>query len=178
MEGNTAREEGWTKFPEGNNSRLDGGILQFFVAMRRPRKPKYLDSSPTGKQPSIAEDVDALENKLFQWRAISKYVDYEEEEWGWENVDIKQFFNKCLPRLQHYEGKTWAQIKEADHCHPVPLKDIVPRAQQRITSRHSDMDNLWQVKADGRCRLFGRKDRQIFYLIWHDKNHTVYPSGR
>ena len=114
----------------------------------------------------------------FKWCATSKYVDYDDKEWGWEGVAIRKFFNKCLPRLQHYEGMTGAQIKEADHCHPVPLKDIIPRAQQRIVSRYGDMDDLWQVKAEGKCRLFGRKDKQIFYLIWHDKDHTVYPSGR
>jgi hypothetical protein len=73
---------------------------------------------------------------------------------------------------------TWAQIKEADHCHPVPLGDIVSKAQSRIVLRYGEMDDLWQVKAQGRCRLFGRKDGKIFYLIWHDKFHTVYPGGK
>ena len=107
-----------------------------------------------------------------------KYIDYDDEEWGWNGVPIQKFFNKCLSYLQHYEGNTWAQIKENDHCHPVPLNEIIPRAQNIILRRYGDIDDLWQVKAEGICRLFGRKDRQKFYLIWHDEYHTVYPGGK
>jgi len=146
--------------------------------MRQPKRAKYRYNPPIGKKPSIAESVDELENEPFKWRATSEYIDYDVDEWGWNNVDIKRFFNKCLSHLQHYEDMTWAQIKEADHCHPVPLKNITSKAKRRIMGRHGDMDDLWQVKAEGKCRLFGRKDRQKFYLIWHDKDHTVYPGGK
>lgn len=145
--------------------------------MRSSKRPKYKENPSMGKKPSIVEDVDALEGKNFKWKVTSKWIDYDEDEWGWGNVPMKRFFNKCLSRLQHYEGQTWAKIKEERNCHPVALRDIVPRAQKRITTNHDDMSDLYQVKADGKCRLFGYKDRQIFYLIWHDKDHTVYPSG-
>ena len=146
--------------------------------MPQRKKPKSEYNPPKTKTPVSVEDVNALENMQFKWRATPQYVDYDEKDWGWDNVAIKRFFNKCLKRLQHYEGMTWVQIKEADNCHPVPLRDIVPKAQKRIASRYRDMDDLWQVKAEGICRLFGRKDRQIFYLIWHDEHHTVYPGGK
>jgi hypothetical protein len=146
--------------------------------MHQRKKPKSAYNPPKNKIPVTVEDVHALENMQFKWRATPQYVDYDEEEWGWGNVAMERFFNKCLKHLQHYENMTWAQIKEADNCHPVPLGDIVAKAQRRIVSKHGDMDDLWQVKAEGRCRLFGHKDRQIFYLIWHDKYHTVYPKGK
>jgi len=142
------------------------------------RKPKSTYNPPKNKIPTIAEDVNALENKKFKWRAALQYVDYDVEEWGWNSVEMEKFFNKCLTHLQHYEDKTWMQIKEEDHCHPVPLKDIVPRAQTRIINRYGEIDNLWQVKAQGMCRLFGVKDGGTFYLIWHDEKHSVYPGGR
>ena len=145
--------------------------------MHQRKKPKSAYNPPKNKTPVTVEDVHALENMQFKWCATPQYVDYDEGEWGWDNVAMKRFFNKCLKYLQHYENMTWAQLKEAHNCHPVPLGDIVSRAQRRIVSRYGDMDDLWQVKAEGRCRLFGRKDRHIFYLIWHDKRHTVYPRG-
>ena len=144
----------------------------------RHRIPKSAYNPSTNKNPVSVEDVNALENKKFRWRATSRYIDYDEEEWGWNRVKMKKFFNKCLSQLHHYEDKTWMKIKEENHCHPVSLRDIVPRAQTRIIRKYGEIDNLWQVKAEGTCRLFGLKDGRIFYLIWHDENHTVYPGGR
>jgi len=146
--------------------------------MRERKKPKRKYNPPTVKKPIISENVDSIESMLFKWRANSRYVDYDDEEWGWKDVKMKRFFNKCLNHLNHYEGRTWAQIKEDDHCHPAPLRGIAIRAQNRIIKRHGDMDDLYQVKADGDCRLFGRKDGQYFYLMWHDRYHTVYPMGK
>lgn len=146
--------------------------------MRQSKKPKHEHNPPIVKKPVIAEDVDSLEGMRFKWRAAIKYVDYDGEEWSWNNVDMKRFFDKLLNYLQHYEDKTWAQIKEGQHCHPVPLSVIVPRARRRIIGKFGDMDDLYQVKAEGKCRLFGCKDGQIFYLIWHDEHHTVYPKGK
>ena len=146
--------------------------------MHKGKKPKSAYNPPKHKIPLTVEDVHALEDKQFAWRASPQYVDYDEAEWGWDSVNMKRFFNKCLKYLHHYEEMTWAQIKEANHCHPVPLKEIVSKAQNRIISRYGDIDDLWQVKAEGICRLFGRKDNQIFYLVWHDEYHTVYPGGK
>lgn len=145
--------------------------------MRQYKKPKHKHNPPIIKKPIIAEDVNALEDMQFKWCATTRYVDYDEGEWGWNHVCIKRFFNKLLNFLQHYENKTWAQMKEGQHCHPVSLNDIVPKARRRIIEKFDDMDGLYQVKAQGNCRLFGRKDQQIFYLIWHDEHHTVYPGG-
>jgi len=142
------------------------------------RRPKRKQNPSPNKIPTSVEDVNALESKQFKWRATSGYIDYDEEEWGWDYVEMKKFFDKCLKHLQLYETMTWMRIKEEDHCHPVSLKDIVPRAQNRVISKYGELDNLWQVKAEGRCRLFGCKEGQIFYLIWHDERHTVCPGGK
>ena len=146
--------------------------------MAKNKKPKYMYNPSLNKTPNIREDVSSLENMHFKWYAITNYVDYDEREWGWNRVIIDRFFNKCLQHLQHYESLTWAQMKAQDHCHPAPLEGITPKARKRIIEKFGPMDDLYQVKVEGKCRLFGRKDRQNFYLIWHDENHTVYPGGK
>jgi hypothetical protein len=143
---------------------------------KRPRK-KYSQNPHSKKSPKIVQNPDLYEDVQFKWRVNNKYIDYDDEEWGWGKVLINSFFDKCLTFLQHYEDMSWARMKEEQHCHPVALKDITKRAQNRIFKLFGDIDDLYQVKAEGKCRLFGRKDRQIFYLIWHDENHTVYPGG-
>ena len=145
--------------------------------MSQRKKPTYRQQPAPSRKPIIAEDVNSLESQYFKWCASKSYVDYDVQEWGWRGVTMKRFFYKCLKYLQHYEDMTWAQLKQKGHCHPVAINDIAPRAQNRINTEYAAMSDLYQVKAEGRCRLFGCKDRQIFYLIWHDEHHTVYPRG-
>lgn len=145
--------------------------------MPQKKKPKYICNPPTTKKPTFSENVDSIESMRFKWHTSIKYIDYADDEWGWHEVPVKKFFDKCLDFLQSYEDKTWAQMKEGSHCHPVRLKDIIPKARKIITNRFGDIDDLYQVKAQGKCRLFGRKDKQIFYLVWHDEHHQVYPMG-
>jgi hypothetical protein len=38
-----------------------------------------------------------------------------------------------------------------------------------------DIDILYQVDISEFGRVFGYRDRMLFYLIWHDPNHTVCP---
>ena len=132
----------------------------------------------SAKSPLKVQDPSIFETQNFKWLATANYVDYEDEEWGWNRVKIDRFFSKCLKYLQNYESLTWAEMKAQDHCHPAPLDGIAPKARKKITDRYGLMEDLYQVKAEGKCRLFGRKDRQNFYLIWHDENHTVYPGGK
>ncbi|MFC1990414.1 hypothetical protein ACFLVW_07710 [Chloroflexota bacterium] len=143
---------------------------------KKPQRNKTLHPSQS-KSPLKVQDPRIYEGMPFRWRATSKYIDYDDKEWGWEDIKTKRFFNHCLTFLQHYEDKTWAQMKEERHCHLAPLSGIAVRAQNRISKIHGDMNELYQVKAQGKCRLFGHIDRQYFYLIWHDAKHTVYPRG-
>lgn len=123
----------------------------------------------------IAEDVDGLRSLNFKWRADERYIDYDHREWGWKKVKIKEFFQKLLPRLQDYETMTWDEVLRRDSCHDMEASKLSPAAQRRLLQILPDIDTLHQLDMKQPCRLWGYRDRQILYLIWHDPKHTVYP---
>ena len=90
-------------------------------------------------------------------------------------VKIQEFFQNILPRLQDYETMTWNDILRRDHCHDWVVSEICAKAQQRLREIHPDIDTLHQIDMQQLCRLWGYRDRQTLYLIWHDPQHTVYP---
>lgn len=148
-----------------------------------PKAPKgpwrYKGNKPSStKTPKHKEPPPSDAVARFKWRATPRYIDYDDKEWGWGDIYTKQFFDTCIERLNHYESLTWAEMSQEQHCHHAPLNSIELTAKNKLLKRHKDMDNLYQVKAQGRCRLFGRKEGGFFYLIWHDPKHTVYPGGK
>lgn len=130
------------------------------------------------KVPHIVENVDGFRNQNFKWCADDRYIDYDDEEWGWGRVTIQEFFQNLLPRLQDYETMTWSDILRRDSCHDLVVSEICARAQRRLQETQLDIDTLHQIDMKQPCRLWGYRDRQILFLIWHDPRHTVYPLRR
>ena len=142
---------------------------------KRQKRAKFSTPPLRGKAPQIAENVDFLATLTFKWRMSETYIDYDHEEWGWEQVEIRQFFQYLLPRLQDYETMTWNEITQRKSCHPLEVRKICPAAKRRLQEIHPDIDTLHQIDMRQPCRLWGYRDRQILYIIWHDPNHSVYP---
>jgi hypothetical protein len=143
--------------------------------MSKPKKAKSSFQPKLQKVPRIAENVDSLNSLTFKWRAVARYIDYNHEEWGWGQVTIQEFFQNLLPRLQSYETMTWNDMFQRKSCHSMEVNKICGKAQQRISKMLPDIDTLHQIDMNQLCRLWGYRDRQILYLIWHDPHHTVYP---
>jgi len=143
--------------------------------MSKKKRAKFRIQPRQQKVPHIAEDVDGLRSLNFKWCADERYIDYDDREWGWKKVKIKEFFQKLLPRLQDYETMTWNEILRRDHCHDMEVGRLCRKAQQRLLETRRDIDTLHQLDMERPCRLWGYRDRQILYLIWHDPKHTVYP---
>jgi len=142
---------------------------------KRQRRAKFSTPPLQTKSPRIAESVDDLTTLNFKWRMDEVYIDYDHEEWGWEQVGIRQFFQCLLPRLQEYETMTWNEIVQRPSCHPMEVSKVCRAAKRRLQEIHPEIDTLHQIDMQQPCRLWGYRDRQILYIIWHDPNHSVYP---
>lgn len=142
---------------------------------KQQKRAKFSTSPLRRKAPHIAENVDALATLTFKWRMSEPYIDYDHEEWGWGQVEIRQFFQYLLPRLQDYETMTWNEITQRTSCHPIGVSRICSAAKRRLQEIHPDIDTLHQIDMRQPCRLWGYRDRQTLYIIWHDPNHSVYP---
>jgi len=143
------------------------------MAKRKRVKSSYQPSST--KAVYIVENVDGLRHLNFRWRVDGRYIDYDHEEWGWGKVTIQEFFKELLNRLQDCETMTWNEVLRRDSCHDMEASKLSPAAQRRLLQILPDIDTLHQLDMKQPCRLWGYRDRQILYLIWHDPKHTVYP---
>ena len=137
---------------------------------------------PGRKQPQISkiprkiEDVSSIEESIFKWRVNKQYIDLDHPEWGWGKLKIEDFFEILTHRLHDYESMTWQDLSQRRSCHSMPVKNIVSKAQARLYEKCPDIDTLYQVDVDRLCRIWGFRDRDFFYLIWHDPNHSVYET--
>ncbi|MFC1933087.1 hypothetical protein ACFLXU_05625 [Chloroflexota bacterium] len=139
------------------------------------KKPRIAQTPQAKKKPRTIEDISSIGRSYFRWRVNNKYVDYDHKEWGWGHLSCKDFFQILVERLHDYEQTTWDDLSRRQSCHPMPIDIIEPEAQGRLCELcGSEVDSLYQVDISQRCRLWGYRDRTIFYLIWHDPEHTVY----
>lgn len=145
------------------------------MSKRQKKRAKFSTPPLQRKTPHIAENVDDLTTRNFKWRMDEAYIDYDHEEWGWGQVGIRQFFQCLLPRLQDYETMTWNEITQRVSCHAMEVSRICPAAKRRLQEMNLDIDTLHQIDMRQPCRLWGYRDKQILYIIWHDPNHSVYP---
>jgi len=146
---------------------------------KRNKKPYVPELPNPQKKPRIQEEPEKLGSLLFRWRVNKRYVDFDHSEWGWGKLSCKDFFNMLIERLHDYEQMTWDSLSQRSSCHPMPVENIEPEAQKRLCQVCSnEVDSLYQVDVNPKCRIWGHRDRAIFYLIWHDPNHTVYRTEK
>ena len=143
--------------------------------MSKRKRVKYGYKPSSKKVVHITENVDSLPKLNFRWRVDDRFIDYDHEEWGWGKVTIQEFFKELLHRLQDYETMTWAEVLSRDSCHDMEASKLSSKAKQRLLQILPEIDTLHQLDMKQPCRLWGYRDRQVLYLIWHDPKHTVYP---
>ena len=140
------------------------------------KKPRASSKPSPQKRPRTIEDVSRIGSQFFRWRVSNKYIDYDHADWGWGKLSCRDFFQILIDRLHAFEQSSWGDLEKRQSCHPMPVENIEASAQQRLNEICGDeIDSLYQVDISPRCRLWGYRDRTIFFLIWHDPNHTVYP---
>jgi len=145
------------------------------MAKRNPQKSRGINLPPN-KIPHKLKDPISFETSNFIWRVHNGYIDYDHEKFGWCRVDIRYFLRKIVQSLQTYEGLTWQEVKQKNHCHPWGTDDIPKECAKRLTEHQIDVEQLYQIPLGNKPRIIGYKDGQIFYLMWWDKEHKFCPT--
>lgn len=143
------------------------------MARKQPRKIRGINP-PSTKTARRLKNPDAYELSNFRWRVLDEFIDYEDEEWGWDKVDIREFFQKLLPRLHEYETMTWQELLQRQSCHYSPVDTLNPQAQNKLKQKYPQYDIFHQIDMYQPCRLLGIRDGVYFYLVWHIPHHNIY----
>jgi len=95
--------------------------------------------------------------------------------WHWgnlESIHLQAFLQKIFDS-QHL---TWQELHEKG-CHSVCVSELVSDAQKRLQKiGQDDLDELYSLRLTGKQRVWGIKERNIFWLLWWDPTHSICPS--
>ena len=129
----------------------------------------------SGKIPSPAEpSVDVSLKKLQVISIDLKYYHSKSECFSdWQKDELKKF-SRFLNKVQ---GMTWTQICADGGLSYCNHKGPASRGFTRPSGLSLDV-NLCELRVDGKARVHGFQDSSSFYLIWLDRGHAVFPSGK
>jgi hypothetical protein len=98
-----------------------------------------------------------------------------ESSWGWFNIESKNLLRDILEKLKNFERMTWGEIERKKQSHIMPLDKIEKKAIDRLRERNlDDLEALYSIRISGKERIWGKRERDAFYIIWWDPDHTVY----
>jgi hypothetical protein len=147
------------------------------VARRRGgrRKPKPGASVVPAKKPKRVLDPEAAKDELISWRLSRVDLD---GAWGWRNIPADQV-PSLLQKLCDCERLTLGELMQRKGTTQIAVEDLPTDAQKRLVEiKQDDVDAIWHLRLGGKLRVWGIVDRSIFYFLWYDPEHTVYPSTK
>jgi hypothetical protein len=137
-----------------------------------PRQLMGIADAPDGEQPDSAHP---------SWRLALLDLEHAGS-WSWQvgEVDLK----KIVGFLTEMERLTWSQVKaqitsskRGSHRkhHAMPSEDLGREAQQRLREHQLEGFELFRFRLGNNERLWGLIEKGVFYPVWWDPNHEVYP---
>lgn len=81
-----------------------------------------------------------------------------------------------LSKMRQWEKMTWYEIA-GRRDHAIDVDNLSSEAKKRLIELQlDDIDEVFSLHIDGKKRLFGIRDRNIFRVLWWDREHKVCPS--
>ena len=101
----------------------------------------------------------------------------------WAVSSCKTVYSSIITKLKDLEGLTWQEIMSASggrahgtNNHFEDVADLCKEARNRILELHmEDVDRVFSLRLTSTERLYGIIDEGIFFIIWYDPNHEIYP---
>ncbi|WP_017306277.1 hypothetical protein [Spirulina subsalsa] len=147
--------------------------------MAKNKQPKVRKTPQAEKIPKRAIDPNIYAQHKACWAFSSMDCG---DNFGWDKAtydDLKEIRDV----LWNLETMTWNEIfldaKKQHHSCDVDFKAKKPSsiACKRLKEINmDDQDKLWSIRLSSKKRLWGILDRGVFYILWWDPNHQVYPS--
>lgn len=106
-----------------------------------------------------------------------KYYDANHECFSkWEKPELKEL-SKFVKKLSNY---TWNQVMQQagskNGFNYTLHKDIKKLPKEPKALGLSEDTTFFELRVDGDKRVHGFRSKSIFFLIWLDRNHQIYPS--
>ena len=80
--------------------------------------------------------------------------------------------------MREWETMTWNEIS-GKRDHAIGIDSLSPEAKKRLIEIElDDIDGIFSLHLGGKKRLIGIRDRNIFRVLWWDKEHKVCQSTK
>lgn len=94
-----------------------------------------------------------------------------------KNIDYRDWI-LILNKMREWETMTWHEIL-GRRDHAISIEKLSAEAQKRLIELElDDIDEIISLHLDGKKRLIGIRDRNIFRVLWWDKEHKVCISNK
>lgn len=151
------------------------------MAKSLDKKPIIKAQFTSKKKPITKIDPDAYNERKPVWSFLR--LDYGHEKWSL--CQCNWSFRDLFMKLKDFEGMTWRQIKEQiggrneeTNNHFVQVSDICGEAKKRLNELSITEEVLFSLRLSGKTRIFGILQAGIFYVIWWDPKHEIYPNNK
>jgi hypothetical protein len=99
--------------------------------------------------------------------------------WAWSKMtaaELKIVTDKC----KEWERTPANQLFTGSGHKPIPFHNLCPEAQKRLRDIElGEYDGQWwELHLTGQRRIWGVRQRHVFYVVWWDPKHTVCPSRK
>lgn len=136
--------------------------------MRKNRKPAILPTDPPpSKIPAPKGMSGGSISFSFRHLEIGKY-----RAKGMSSRD----FAALLGKLREYSGTTFETVCGRDHCHPIKWPETTEKNGFAGLNKQMQQVQPWQLKIQKAGRIHGAFVDTVFYVVWIDPKHALYPA--
>lgn len=130
-----------------------------------------------------AKHINTLSQNFYHKPPIWSFqkCDIDHPRWGFCNTTDS--FYHFIKKLKDYEGLLWKEImqisggrKSGTNNHFEFVAELIPEAKMRWKElRLEEYDSVFSLRLTGRQRLYGILVDGIFFVVWYDRCHEIYP---
>ena len=150
---------------------------KFKSSPKKKKLPRHSSEIRKNKVPGYSPEnsPDSILNLKPSWRFGLMDIT---GQWGWGNVESKAKLLKITDKLKAFETMTWGEIGKRGDSHSMPKDRITRNAQKNLSGKRIDADELetlHSLRLSSTERVWGIREREVFYILWWDPEHSVYP---
>lgn len=128
----------------------------------------------SGKNPRYEQDPQKYYDKCPSWRVTQLQV---VDPYGWHQLQGTKLL-EIREKLKDFESRSWSEILVASkkNNHTVEINKLSKEAQNFITQKKLDVDELTSLPLSGKERIWGIVVDGVMDLLFWDPSHEVCPS--
>jgi hypothetical protein len=147
-----------------------------------PRKQTKITPPPEKRSRSIQPEQSSFYGRRPSWSFSRCHFDH--PRWG-----LEKHSGKLLAIIQFFsglEGQRWGDVLTSTagrggntRNHMIPTDRFSNDIQEMIMDRKLHVfDNLYSLAMSNMERLYGVIIDGVFFLVWYDPKHEIYPVGK